>query len=196
MIGLIVLIVIALIVAMVVWYHRTSHTWRGQGPETPPLTASDRHPYRSHAPESQPTTASDGAALLRSLRLPEHLLAGLTPSPTHAIVIAHGTDQPVKGTSFHQQALLAVLGQRVGWRGNAALVPEPDNPYDPHAVAVWAEGHRIGYVAKERAALLQKEIADRLSRVGAVVATSASVFRTGHASIAAAIQLGDHLDLG
>ena len=35
----------------------------------------------------------------------------------------------------------------------AALVPEPDNPFDADAVAVWVDGrHQVGYLARDNAA--------------------------------------------
>lgn len=44
----------------------------------------------------------------------------------------------------------------------AELVPEPDNEYDPNAVAVKVDGVRIGYVPKGKAKAVKKLIADPL----------------------------------
>lgn len=34
----------------------------------------------------------------------------------------------------------------------AQLAPDPENPFDPNAVAVWAEGQHVGYLSREDAA--------------------------------------------
>jgi len=41
------------------------------------------------------------------------------------------------------------------------LIPEPTNPADPNAVAVHAPGGQIGYLRREVAARLNKQIRDR-----------------------------------
>ena len=63
----------------------------------------------------------------------------------------------VAGVSYRREA----LQQEVFRPGEAAeLAPEPSNPHDPNAVAIWDAGHRhqVGYVPKE----LAPEIAARL----------------------------------
>lgn len=60
---------------------------------------------------------------------------------------------PVAGVSFRPESLddpSFEPGRRL------ALVPEPDNPHDPNAVAVWNEERtlQLGYVPRERAPTL------------------------------------------
>ena len=64
---------------------------------------------------------------------------------------------PVAGTSHRLDALQDssfAPGQPL------ALVPEPANPYDPNAVAIWNAGRTLqaGYLPKERAAKLAKDL--------------------------------------
>jgi hypothetical protein len=73
---------------------------------------------------------------------------------------------PVAGVSFRPEAVRDATfdpGQRL------ALVPEPDNPHDPHAVAVWNEARSLqaGYVPRDVAAELEgSELAVSLWRAG------------------------------
>jgi hypothetical protein len=61
---------------------------------------------------------------------------------------------PVAGVSYRAQALPDATfdpGRRL------ALVPEPDNEYDPNAIGIWNEERtlQVGYVPRERAAELR-----------------------------------------
>lgn len=62
----------------------------------------------------------------------------------------------VVGESFYQDALEALGGARTE-RGverrnhQAALMPEPENPKDPKAIAVLIEGRLVGYLSREDA---------------------------------------------
>jgi hypothetical protein len=58
----------------------------------------------------------------------------------------------VVGEEHHQDILEALAGGR---RENSAhvavpalLLPQPDNPYDPDAVAVFMRGHEVGHLAR------------------------------------------------
>jgi hypothetical protein len=75
-------------------------------------------------------------------------------------------DLPVVGTSHHQDVLARIGGDALRRREHVAftalLVPEPENAYDPHAIAVIAEGHgKVGYFGR-RDALRYKALADAL----------------------------------
>ena len=37
----------------------------------------------------------------------------------------------------------------------AIVATEPDNPYDPNAISVWIDGHKVGYFCKEDAQAYQ-----------------------------------------
>ncbi|MFW6188705.1 MAG: hypothetical protein ACOC84_12005 [Actinomycetota bacterium] len=43
------------------------------------------------------------------------------------------------------------FGRLRTWTGNAALVPEPDNPFDPHTVSVRIGPNKVGHLAREDA---------------------------------------------
>jgi hypothetical protein len=56
----------------------------------------------------------------------------------------------IVGESNYQPMLRRVAKQGRTFR--ALLIPEPNNPYDPNAIAVWAEGGGpIGYLSRENA---------------------------------------------
>jgi hypothetical protein len=80
----------------------------------------------------------------------------------------------VAGESFHQDALeeLAGSGTEQGDRVEqlALLIPEPDNPHDPHAVGVWINRRQVGYLTRENAAVLQPAILSYHTRYGRAVA--------------------------
>jgi hypothetical protein len=76
----------------------------------------------------------------------------------------------VKGESHYQEALGATRGHCSGvFEGQpafvAALVPEPENPYDPNAVAVYSPAGKLGYLPRERAPEY-REVFDQLTRLG------------------------------
>lgn len=52
----------------------------------------------------------------------------------------------------HHDGALVLGGMKVG--DSIALVPEPDNPYDPQAVALRFAGTMIGYVPRDKNALV------------------------------------------
>jgi len=62
----------------------------------------------------------------------------------------------VVGEKFHEAEIrrLFPAGLTTGsseFQGTAHLVPEPNNPHDPNAIAVRVDGNLIGYLAKEQA---------------------------------------------
>jgi hypothetical protein len=81
----------------------------------------------------------------------------------------------VVGESFHRGELLALAKRGPSdQRANgevyvtAEVVPEPDNQYDPNAIAVRIGGHVVGHIAKDRIPDVRKRIdkARELGRVG------------------------------
>lgn len=71
----------------------------------------------------------------------------------------------VKGIFFRRAAMEEqILG---GGPFEYALAPEPENPEDPHAVAVHLNGAKIGYVAKEVAPQIQSMAMEGQCRVAA-----------------------------
>jgi hypothetical protein len=65
-------------------------------------------------------------------------------------------DLEIVGEASYQDALWSICGGTEGDRVRhpviAVLVPEPHNPQDPNAIAVYVEGHVVGYFARELAA--------------------------------------------
>ena len=58
------------------------------------------------------------------------------------------TEVHVVGETFYADAIRAVqLGAHAGDGLKGLLVPEPDNPHDGNAVAVYLEGRRVGHLA-------------------------------------------------
>lgn len=83
-------------------------------------------------------------------------------------------NQAVSGESHYMDALEAILGSSVGGHSRqraviAALVPEPDNQYDPNAIMVIIDGQQVGYIPKDDA----PEIGRRLD--GKPIAVAARV---------------------
>lgn len=95
------------------------------------------------------------------------------PAMSLAVV---GADYPNRrGPPRRFELAMCAIGEAV------LLRPEPDNPADPHAVAVFsARGIQIGYLTAERAPLI-----GRMIRQGEDVA---AVFQ-GHASYGATIRV-------
>jgi hypothetical protein len=60
---------------------------------------------------------------------------------------------PVVGTSHYQPALAEITGRKreeeIRVEKIAGLVPEPDNPHDPNAIAVHIDGHLVGYLSRD-----------------------------------------------
>jgi hypothetical protein len=103
-----------------------------------------------------------------------------TPKPTPAPASTPKTEHHnVGGTSFRREALLALgvknedytktkrdlieeglVGERIYQTDffctKVELVPEPDNPEDPNAIKVLADGRHIGYIKKGSCARVHK----------------------------------------
>ena len=66
-----------------------------------------------------------------------------------------GSEQAVVGESYYQDALSGICGGKTEDGHNhaclAALVREPDNEYDEHAVAVYIDGLQVGYLPRQDA---------------------------------------------
>lgn len=61
----------------------------------------------------------------------------------------------VRGESHYQDALSDLCGGKIEgghkFACEADLVPEPDNPHDPNAVAVFIQGRKVGYLPRQSA---------------------------------------------
>jgi hypothetical protein len=63
---------------------------------------------------------------------------------------------PVAGLQYHELAVQETLAAiATGTDADALLLPEPSNPHDPNAVAVYMSGGHVGYVPRDVAAVMQ-----------------------------------------
>jgi hypothetical protein len=101
-------------------------------------------------PVVTPPTVADSAAPVTQ--------AGAEPTtePTDEVrdVLAPGGDiQEVVGSAPFQEALAAIIGAEPGAAGDvekwAHLIPEPENPWDRNAVAVYIDARKVGYLQRE-----------------------------------------------
>lgn len=69
----------------------------------------------------------------------------------------HGSHRiPVVGLPYHQAAVRdTVKAVPSGGEMDAVLLPEPSNPHDPNAVAVYTSGGKVGYLPSDVARVLQ-----------------------------------------
>ena len=60
---------------------------------------------------------------------------------------------PVVGTSHYQEPLTELTNRKgdeeIRVQTTATLVPEPDNPHDPNAIAVHIDGRLVGYLSRD-----------------------------------------------
>jgi len=84
-----------------------------------------------------------------------------------------GNRVEVVGESFHAAALRGLVddGLRTRW---ASLIPEPHNPYDANAVAVFIEGVQVGYLGRE-VAIVFSPVAARIRELGFEVRCAATI---------------------
>lgn len=85
--------------------------------------------------------------------------------------------QHVAGESYNQDAL-SVVAQRSGLHRPlvAWLIPEPENGHDPHAVMVWIQGAKAGYLPRDDARRWQGPLMELRQEAGANAACEAKLF--------------------
>ncbi|MFC5266104.1 HIRAN domain-containing protein [Kribbella qitaiheensis] len=110
-----------------------------------------------------------------------------TPPQSGAVrftLLAGDDDLEVVGESNYQEALWGICGARKGNRIrhsiNAMLVPEPLNPHDANAVAVYIDGHLIGYLDRSTAAQYVASVHSLMARHGSHVGLRGHVVGGGH----------------
>jgi hypothetical protein len=91
--------------------------------------------------------------------------------PADGFALASGPGMEVVGESHYREAITAIVGGRrqeavklVTW---AALVPEPENTFDPNAIGVRIGGVKVGHLSRGDAAAFGPVLA-RLGAVGLV----------------------------
>jgi hypothetical protein len=88
-------------------------------------------------------------------------------------------DLEIVGESNYQDNLWRVVGgptaERVRVDVQAIVATEPDNPYDPNAISVWIDGHKVGYFCKEDAQEYQPGLVKLFEKEDAHVALAGVV---------------------
>jgi hypothetical protein len=130
-----------------------------------------------------------GIDMLRKLRAaiqpPAPAGSGSPAGQPTAVMLSGGLEVGVVGESHYQDALTAIVGgkgpESVRIPTQATLVPEPDNPYDPNAVAVYIAGRKVGHLPRPAAqafAPVGRRLAEQ-RQVGACSATIAGGWDRG-----------------
>ena len=80
------------------------------------------------------------------------------------------------GARFYQPALarLACMRPRDGFP--CVLLPQPANPHDPNAIAIWTRGGHVGYVPRLEAPALRPALAKAEAEHGTLIAIPGSLF--------------------
>lgn len=87
----------------------------------------------------------------------------------------------IEGEAYREAQITAVLGRRpkldeeLEEVAEALLIPEPDNPYDSSAISVRVNGHVVGYLAREAAAIY-RPIIHRITASGQVATTTVRIW--------------------
>jgi hypothetical protein len=92
-----------------------------------------------------------------------------------------GTHQvPVAGLEHHRAAVTETVGAApVDGQRDALLLPEPANPHDRYAIAVYMVGGHVGYIPRRTAAVLQPALIALSARYGRQVGCPARVEARG-----------------
>ncbi len=111
------------------------------------------------------------APAARTPRSRARLAPPVTPaSAGHRVDVAYlpGRQQiPVVGLLYHEIAVRETLSAIAdGKDADALLLPEPSNPHDAHAIAVYMSGGHVGYVPRDVAAVLQPALISKSASHG------------------------------
>jgi hypothetical protein len=109
-------------------------------------------------------------------------------SSTTTVVSAHlhqgGEDLEIVGEASYQDALWTICrgaeGDRIRHSVVAVLVPEPENPHDPNAIAVQIDGHLVGYFPRDTAATYCSGLLALMGRCGGHVALEGVIVGGGY----------------
>ncbi len=108
------------------------------------------------------------------------------PSTESALaqLFAGDDDLEIVGEASYQDALWSICqgsqGDRIRHQVVAVLVPEPQNPHDPNAIAVQIDGHVVGYFCREDAALYGQGLQNLMARCAGYVALRGVVVGGGY----------------
>lgn len=113
--------------------------------------------------------------LLRSLRIPLEMWI-TRPDEAHQ-AIHRGKQHAIAGVSFRLEVIRRILGKRNSWEGNVTLVPQPSNPSDSNAVAIFHPLGQIGFLPAPIASEVSRDLLDALQE-GYAVAARCVLYRT------------------
>lgn len=134
--------------------------------------------FRKAQPRSSEVAGSMTAS--RASERPSWMVDGMRV----ALLSGHQTLEVV-GESHYQDSLWrlvkgrADLAERVRVEIVAVLVAEPNNPYDPNAVAIWIDGWKVGHLSRDNARLYQPGLLVLQQQHGSPVALSGVIVGGG-----------------
>lgn len=106
------------------------------------------------------------------------------PATMPAYLFGGNDDLEIVGEASYQEALWAMcggsLGDRVRYEVVAVLVPEPENAYDPNAICVRIDGHRVGYLDRATAVQYGPGLHGLMRRCGGHVALNGVIVDGGY----------------
>lgn len=118
-----------------------------------------------------------GETLLRSVEVPARAWVGVPVPSTARLAVHRDQTHKLAGVSFHSSAVEIVLHGRDRWEGRVALIPQPDNRHDPHAVAVFVRGNHVGYLPAPVARQVHTEIMSLLRHERTATLAKLELFR-------------------
>ncbi|GAA1594465.1 hypothetical protein GCM10009742_46440 [Kribbella karoonensis] len=99
-------------------------------------------------------------------------------------MLAGDEDLEVVGESRYQENLWAISGGQVGQSVRCAvtavLTPEPQNVYDPNAIAVLVEGRRVGYLDRQTASAYLPGLNELMTTHNAYIGLSGVILGGGY----------------
>jgi hypothetical protein len=127
-------------------------------------------PAAVHTPSAGDTAIEPLPKLHLTLDLPAGSLVGVAGEHYHETALEQtiALDEgaiPLHGDDEYLGRVAAEKGRALRWF-TARLVPEPDNPYDANAIAVYSGAGKVGYLPRERAPEYA-EVFERLRWLGA-----------------------------
>lgn len=125
---------------------------------------------------------------LRAARAATSAPPAPSPSATAVTVTAQlfggDDDLEIVGEASYQDALWTICrgaeGDRIRHQIVAVLVPEPQNPHDPNAIAVQVDGHVVGYFARDVAVHYGSGLESLMSQCGGYVALRGVIVGGGY----------------
>jgi len=136
------------------WPSEEMHSWAAARLSWEQAVVAPAQPVTPTQPITQPITPTQ--PLTSEPPVAESVATAQPADEVHDLLAPAGDIIDVVSTATYQEALAAIAGGEPGavqdiekW---AHLVPEPDNPWDRNAVAVYVDGRKVGYLPREHTA--------------------------------------------